>query len=128
MRLKIKPQKKPLENTIPLINIVFLLLIFFLLAGTVDRDDAKYVKPAETQVETEREQIAGALVIAADGSTTLNDQSVVLSNLTPSNGESDPLMVVADKNLSGQILAKTLAALKAQGFEEITLVTVRAAR
>ncbi|SDR16954.1 biopolymer transporter ExbD [Pseudovibrio sp. Tun.PSC04-5.I4] len=128
MRLQTKPQKRALENTIPLINIVFLMLIFFLFAGSIDRDDAKNVKPAETREQTSRELIAGALIMAADGSILQNDQPVDVADLVPIGSESSPLMVVADKALSGQTLARTLAALKKQGFAEITLVTVRASK
>ena len=128
MRLKTKPQKRTFENTIPLINIVFLMLIFFLFAGSIDRDDAKHVSPAETQEQSSRELIAGALIIAPDGIITQNDQPVLVEDLIPLEGGKDPLMVVADKALSGQTLARTLAALKKQGFSDITLVTVRAAQ
>ncbi|KZK86089.1 Biopolymer transport protein ExbD/TolR [Pseudovibrio sp. Ad13] len=128
MRLKTKPQKRTFENTIPLINIVFLMLIFFLFAGSIDRDDAKNVSPAETQEQSGRELIAGALIIAPDGSITQNEQPVLVEDLIPLDGNNDPLMVVADKALSGQALARTLAVLKKQGFSDITLVTVRAAQ
>lgn len=128
MRLKTKPQKRKFENTIPLINIVFLMLIFFLFAGSIDRDDAKNVSPAETQEQSSRELIAGALIIAPDGTITQNEQPVLVEDLMPLEGNKDPLMVVADKALSGQTLARTLARLKKQGFSDITLVTVRAAQ
>jgi biopolymer transport protein ExbD len=128
MRLKTKPQKRTFENTIPLINIVFLMLIFFLFAGSIDRDDAKNVSPAETQEQSSRELIAGALIIAPDGTITQNEQPVLVEDLMPLEGNKDPLMVVADKALSGQTLARTLAGLKKQGFSDITLVTVRAAQ
>ncbi|SFU00872.1 biopolymer transport protein ExbD [Pseudovibrio denitrificans] len=128
MRLKTKPQKRTLENTIPLINIVFLMLIFFLFAGSIDRDDAKNVSPAETQEQSSRELIAGALIIAPDGTMTQNEQPVQVENLAPFEGSEEPLMVVADKALSGQTLARTLAALKKQGFSDVTLVTVRASQ
>ncbi|KZL15534.1 biopolymer transporter ExbD [Pseudovibrio sp. Ad26] len=128
MRLKTKPQKRKFENTIPLINIVFLMLIFFLFAGSIDRDDAKNVSPAETQEQSSRELIAGALIIAPDGTITQNEQPVLVEDLMPLEGNKDPLMVVADKALSGQTLARTLAGLKKQGFSDITLVTVRAAQ
>ncbi|MGG9998491.1 ExbD/TolR family protein [Pseudovibrio ascidiaceicola] len=128
MRLKTKPQKRTFENTIPLINIVFLMLIFFLFAGSIDRDDAKNVSPAETQEQSSRELIAGALIIAPDGTITQNEQPVLVEDLMPLEGNKDPLMVVADRALSGQTLARTLAGLKKQGFSDITLVTVRAAQ
>ena len=33
------PQRRPYESVVPLINVVFLLLIFFLLAGTLQPTD-----------------------------------------------------------------------------------------
>ncbi len=41
MRMKSPQRREPPENTIPLINVVFLMLIFFLFAGSVARDDAR---------------------------------------------------------------------------------------
>ncbi|MEP4474200.1 MAG: biopolymer transporter ExbD, partial [Lentilitoribacter sp.] len=35
MRLERRHKQKQQENTIPLINVVFLMLVFFLIAGTI---------------------------------------------------------------------------------------------
>lgn len=128
MRLRVKQQKKPLENTIPLINIVFLMLIFFLFAGTIDRDVAKSIKPAETDAQSERERIASALVITAEGSLLMHEQQVSIEDVMAQAPAETPLMIVADKDLSGPELLRILADLKAQGVKDMTLITVRAAQ
>ena len=128
MRLKIKQQKKPLENTIPLINIVFLMLIFFLFAGTVDRDVAKSIQPAETQAVSERERVAHALVITADGTLFMHEEQVSTEEVAAQIVEERPLMIVADKSLSGPELVRILAELKEEGVKNLTLITVRSVR
>jgi len=47
MRLQ-QPQKKPREeNLVPLINFVFLMLVFFLVAGSLREFQSRGVKPVE---------------------------------------------------------------------------------
>ncbi|KZL20223.1 Biopolymer transport protein ExbD/TolR [Pseudovibrio axinellae] len=125
MRLKTNPKRRNLENTIPLINIVFLMLIFFLFAGTIDRDDAKNINPAHTQETSQPARIAGALIIAADGTMKQNEKPIVAQAILPGEENAEALTVVADKTLSATKLAGILAVLKKNGFSEITLMTIR---
>lgn len=64
------------ENLVPLINLVFLLIVFFLLAGTISRSDSIAVSPPASSSEDpvrDRRLVVSAL---ADGSLYLNDQPV----------------------------------------------------
>ena len=82
MRL-VKPKRKSVaENVLPLINLVFLLLIFFMLAGRLAQTDLFKVAPpvsegagevAATEAETAQELI---LLLAADGRLALNGAPV----------------------------------------------------
>ena len=39
MKIIEQPEKKTFENILPLVNVVFLLLIFFMLAGSFSKPD-----------------------------------------------------------------------------------------
>ncbi|WP_127144157.1 ExbD/TolR family protein [Pelagibacterium montanilacus] len=119
-----RPQR---ESTIPLINVVFLMLIFFLVAGTLapptDRDvtlaasrDAAGARPSET------------LMIAADGSPSWRGAPVALAPFAASwtSPDGEPLRVGADRTLPARALIDALAALRAAGIEDIVLVTEQA--
>ncbi|MEL7528591.1 MAG: biopolymer transporter ExbD, partial [Pseudomonadota bacterium] len=53
MRMRQQQRRDPPENTIPLINVVFLMLIFFLFAGSIARDDARKIEPPLNILEDE---------------------------------------------------------------------------
>ncbi|WP_417224581.1 ExbD/TolR family protein [Amphritea sp.] len=67
-------QRNNLDNSmIPAINIVFLLLIFFMLAGHIEAQDAQLKIPASNS-ESELKMSELEIKISASGSFTLNGQ------------------------------------------------------
>ena len=78
MRIKIKNQIiKNEDNLLPLVNIIFLLLIFFMLAGVIAKQKELHnVNLASATIEEYIEKDKNTLFINADGTLTLNDQSV----------------------------------------------------
>ena len=126
-----KPRKQ--ESTIALINVVFLMLIFFLIAGTL-------APPADSEVAyiaSEREDNApppDMIFVRADGTISWRgepvDPSAQLSDWKAilSSGEGEemaPLRVAADRDLSALILLDLLTTLRAGGIDNIVLVTER---
>ncbi len=77
-----KMQQKTIpENTIPLINIVFLMLIFFLIAGTVAPPVSKDLDPATSDDLPLMPPAANALQILADGSLLHHGETLTLEQL-----------------------------------------------
>ncbi len=120
-------QRKKPEPTITLINVVFLMLIFFLVAGTI----APPV-PAEVRLV----QIAGTdpavppdvLAITAGGETLSTDGPVdaagFVASLPPeANGIA---RVMPDRDLPAERLIAVAQALRLAGAREVRLVTERA--
>lgn len=67
-------QRNNLDNSmIPAINIVFLLLIFFMLAGHIEAQDAQLKIPASSS-ESELKTSELEINISASGNVTLNGQ------------------------------------------------------
>ena len=78
MRLKFKKKISNNEdNLLPLVNIIFLLLIFFMLAGVIAKQKEMYsVNLASANLEEYIEQDKNTLFINANGSLMLNNQPV----------------------------------------------------
>ncbi|MFT6676083.1 MAG: biopolymer transport protein ExbD [Sulfitobacter sp.] len=122
---KAKPQREP---TIALINIVFLMLVFFMVAGSL----ARPLDPALTLVQTrdlDGRAPPDALVVHADGRLSYRgaDQDDV-TTLVQALAEADRavIRVVPDRALSAQKLVALTREMRAAGAQKVVLVTERA--
>lgn len=128
MQLKTKPRKSR-EATIALINVVFLMLIFFMIAGTLAPPLLSSVQLVETQKLDGREP-PDALVIRADG--TLEYRGAELTDAEAYVERAsidlplDAVRIVPDRALPAVQLKKTSDALRALGAKKIFIVTERA--
>lgn len=125
MRMKQQQRREPPENTIPLINVVFLMLIFFLFAGSISKDDARQIEPPINIVEDETIRSTGALIVDPEGKTYFGDAEIsVVDWLTQQAGTEDgPLKVAADGDLKADVLEKVIAEFKVSGRTDIVLIT-----
>lgn len=120
-----KPQREP---TIALINIVFLMLVFFMVAGTL----AQPLDPALKLVETadlEGRAPPNALVVHPDGRLAYQgadqtDASTFLSSLT--DEEREVVRLVPDRALPAKDLVALTRELRRAGARRVMLVTQRA--
>lgn len=115
------------SNLIPMINVVFLLLIFFMIAGQISPYQA-----GEVQLPTARSNKAPqppllTLTIRADGSLTLDDQPLTLTELAPvlsqrlQPGSAQLVAIKADRTLTAQQLDAVLAPVRQLGIARVTL-------
>ena len=122
--------KKPKEPTIALINIVFLLLIFFLAASTLAPPLDSKVKLVNTQL-LDNDPPPNALVMRADGSLMLHGEptsvDAFLNQLNDQHQAEDKLAVrlVPDRDVSAKTLIKVANGLQQGGAHAIKLVTLR---
>ncbi|MEM6578695.1 MAG: biopolymer transporter ExbD [Pseudomonadota bacterium] len=112
------------NSTIALINVVFLLLIFFLITGTV----APPLDPEVTLVSTdelEGREPPDALVLRADG--TLNYRGVPTDpeRFMADHGP-EPVRIVPDREATGLRLIEVTGALRRLGAPSVILVTEQA--
>ncbi|MBO6560979.1 MAG: biopolymer transporter ExbD [Nisaea sp.] len=76
MRL-VKPKRKSAaENVLPLINVVFLLLIFFMLAGALEKADLLDIQPPETLGTDLPDDTTAILLVDDDGTLSFRDEIV----------------------------------------------------
>ncbi|AXS42731.1 biopolymer transporter ExbD [Breoghania sp. L-A4] len=137
MRLKKRARRTPPDNTIPLINIVFLMLIFFLFAGSVARDDARRIAPPDNVAEDESVRSTGALVIDADGRFYLRDEEVDLETFLAAQtgggamdggedaGSGARIKIAADGALAADKLEEVLKRIAETAPREVVLITRR---
>lgn len=118
-----KRQKTEREPTIALINIVFLMLVFFLVAGTIARPidkDLKLVSTADLQGAAP----ANAIVINAQGEISVFGETVLdaASALAKLETKSD-VRLIPDRDLPAAKLVRFGAELRGAGAEKVLLVT-----
>lgn len=124
-----RPRKRPAETTISLINIVFLMLIFFLVA-------AQLSPPQDPEVTLAKEDAAtplpppDALYIRKDGSLVYQERPIgpaeYLARLSSTNEPEKPLVrLAADEGLSAKSLLDHIGALYAAGAGKVIVVTRR---
>ncbi|MGD1885313.1 MAG: ExbD/TolR family protein [Paracoccaceae bacterium] len=115
------------EPTIALINIVFLMLVFFMVAGTLSQS----LDPALRLVETsdlEGRPPPDALVVHADGRLSFRgaDQADAMSYLSGLTEEERlQVRIVPDRDLDAMVLVKLGRDLRAAGADKVLVVTER---
>lgn len=127
--MKTRRRKSAKEPTIALINVVFLMLVFFMVAGTL-------APPLETGLnlvstgDLDGSAPPDALVVHPDGrmsyrGTTLRAASDYLalraSDISPS--ETSPVRVVPDRDLPAARLIQIARDLRLAGADRVVIVT-----
>lgn len=115
------------EPTIALINVVFLMLIFFLVAGTVARPLDGDLKLVRT-VDLDGAAPADALVVHADGRLTWRGAEVASPEAFLAGQPAEALAlvrVVPDRDLPAAALVRIGRALYGAGAQRVVVVTER---
>ncbi|MBK1674328.1 hypothetical protein CKO35_13655 [Ectothiorhodospira shaposhnikovii] len=131
--------KPPEENLIPLINIVFLLLIFFMVAGALTAQDVFEVEAPDSSHEAGVDDEGWLVLLGRDGRLALDDEELDADTLKlrlqagmEARGESpdkkgEPLVrIKADQTASTDELMDLMELLRAAGVDEVRLLTVLA--
>lgn len=113
------------ESIVPMINVVFLLLVFFLMTATIAPSDPVEVTPpdAEGGAESDRQ---GALYLTADGRVrtgALEGAAAIAEAALLVAGE--PLPLVADRETPSARVAAVLRDLAAAGISDVHLIVAR---
>ena len=127
MKIKIKKQTSNNEdNLLPLVNIIFLLLIFFMLAGViVKQKELHNVNLASAALEEYSEKDKNTLFINANESITLNDQPIDKYALKEKLIllKTDNILIAADGSLKSSSLNKILLILSDSKIKSVTLLS-----
>ncbi|MFP4405594.1 ExbD/TolR family protein [Rhodosalinus sp.] len=114
------------EPTIALINIVFLMLVFFLVAGTVAQPLDPDLRLVRTN-ELEGAAPPDALVLHPDGRMSYRgtDTASAEAFMAARGDAGGTVRLVPDRDLPAARLVEVGAALRAAGAERVLVVTER---
>ena len=123
-----RPRKE--ENLVPLINIVFLILIFFLIASTIKPYSDRQIKLAETEVPSNSAASARMLIITSDGARFIAGKPLsdddLRARLAEWSKKSDlPITIVADRSIKADQLIVLVTLASAAGIKNVKLLTRR---
>ena len=120
-------------NITPLIDVVFLLLIFFMVSTTFDRESQIEVTLPEAAIDVPvSADISIEITINAQGIYFVNGQRVLNTQISTlkqamikvAKGEKDPVVIVsADANTTHQSVVKVMDAARQLGFIHLSFAT-----
>ncbi|WP_298971147.1 biopolymer transporter ExbD [uncultured Roseobacter sp.] len=122
MDLSDPPKRRRVESIVPMINVVFLLLIFFLMTSQLATQPFD-VTPPEASIETDGE---AEPVLFLDESGRMSFDGVegeaALLSLAARSSEMTIIQLRADARLEATRLARILSDLGAAGLSRVELV------
>ena len=130
--MKIKPDESLLplgESTLPMINVVFLLLIFFMIAGSLQKTLPFDMTPPTAEGEEATRQDSLILYVATDGRIMVGDQVFFLETLTQLADKKALFQgrfvtLRADYRTNTTVIVKILAILRKFDVQQVVLATV----
>ena len=133
MNLQPGESDEPDINLTPLIDVVFLLLIFFMVSTTFEHQSRiKIDLPEATAEETMQEPETLEIIIDAQGRYFINEQQVINTELKTlkmaigkavGDRETLPVTIRADANTPHQAVVRALDATSQLGLTRISLAT-----
>ena len=124
-------------NITPLIDVVFLLLIFFMVTTTFSRETRLLVNLPEAEAreaESQPEQIE--IMVSRDGSYLINGRALVNNEMNTlkqglelvSQGNTNiPILIIADADATHQAVVTAMDGIGQVGFARLSIATQRPA-
>lgn len=114
-------------NVIPLIDIVFFLVIFFMVAGTFRRYEALDVNLPKAQMAKEKTSNHTVIFLRADGKVAVNenivnniDLTTIINTLILNNPKID-IVIKSDSNVEAKDLIALMTQIKAAGSHSVSI-------
>ncbi|PKR55220.1 ExbD/TolR family protein [Thalassospira marina] len=125
-RIQITDDTMGQEPMLPLINIVFLLLIFFMIAGSLQKLGPFDVNPPSSVDASERDDETVVLWVDKAGQLGVDDQHGALGEITtllPEGFQDHPIEIRADRDTDGQMIVALLKRLQELHVDKVQLMT-----
>jgi|TARA_B110000503_G_scaffold23817_1_gene37318 biopolymer transport protein ExbD len=133
VKFRRRPQRDNSINLTPLIDVVFLLLIFFMVTTTFTRESRMLISLPEAEAESlPNEQVTVELVVSKEGSYAVNGQSLINRDIKTimaalkdaSAGDNEmPLVITADAQSTHQAVITAMDAAGRLGFKTLNIAT-----
>ncbi len=131
MKLARPSRRRPADSVTPLINVVFLLLIFFMLTGTISRPDLLDIQPPKASAGTDEAAAGVRIQLSAEGRMAIDKKRMTLDEVAAAVAQrrlAEPtvkIVIAADGKAEAGKVLNLLDALRRAGVERISLATVR---
>ncbi len=126
-------EKKPFKlDMIPMINVVFLLLIFFMLTATTPTKDSRKIELPEAKTAEKSNKEYLTMTIDRNGDVKLDGISVTLDSLSGllekkvDKEKNTVISIHADKAIEFDVFGEVIAIAKQSGAEDFMLATEKA--
>lgn len=135
MKFKRAQREELAINITPLIDVVFLLLIFFMVTTTFSKETRLLVNLPEANAEA-AESLPSQIeiIVARDGSYSINGRALVNSRIETlvqgleieSGGDrSLPILLIADAEATHQSVITVMDGIGQSGFTRLNIATLR---
>ncbi|NKX67041.1 MULTISPECIES: ExbD/TolR family protein [Stappiaceae] len=126
---ELKPHRRA-DSSLALINVVFLLLLFLLVSGTLRPPLPEGFDWAETQQNDGSGKLEGSLVLDRAGTVWFDGEVLAYDDLGPfleaRQSDRTHMVVQVDKRARMEAISALADRLKAGGVKRLTLMTVEA--
>ena len=118
-------------DMVPMINFAFLLLIFFMLAGTLVPAQKMPIDPPRSALSTPADPSGNVLLVTADGRVGFAGEVLSATELPArialwrKEHPQEPLRVKADAAVDATHVIQLLQSLRASGIEHVSLLAAR---
>jgi biopolymer transport protein ExbD len=127
----LRKQKKSIDiNVAPLIDVVFLLLIFFMLASEfTDFKTIDMVSPNQSNKIIQKLDLPIVINLSTEGKISIDNNEVFLSNLAKNikvklkNSKDEKIIISTLNNTKINILIEVVDTIRSIGVENIALIT-----
>jgi biopolymer transport protein ExbD len=115
----------------PLVDVVFLLLLFFMLTSHLVQEPAIKVRLPESKTAEAKNEVIKTVLITKDGELYFMDKRVDLKNLQTvikeglTDVERDFLRIKADRDVSVGILVSVIDEVRGSGVRDFSIVAER---
>lgn len=134
MRLRMNPRRTTSDDDriLPLINVVFLLLIFFMLAGQLAASDPFVIEPPKSQSNSQNSPQDMLILVSADGRFALDgiemSEAAVVAAAAQRLKQAKDGTVMLRLKVDGKKAAKEVVylmqRLREAGFHRLKLLTI----
>jgi biopolymer transport protein ExbD len=129
MELNVRPKVRRELDLIGLINAVFLLLVFFVVTGTIQTRTPNEIELANSVEGELRPAPPDAIALSADGDWILGAgiaQPADIAAWIASKGEESPIEIWVDARLGARLFQEKLRSLDGLSGRTIKVITSRA--
>jgi len=134
VNLRDKPREEPEVNLTPLIDVVFLMLIFFMVSTTFNREAELTIElpTASTEASGDEQEESIEIVIDSEGRYFINQQAVINTRIETLKSaissvlgrrKSLPLVISADAMTPHQSVVTAMDAAGQLGLVQISITT-----